>query len=96
MAEFDIKGAVDQIMNQAAGDDGLLAQLKKDPAGAIENMTGIDIPNEQIDAVVAKLGGVEGLIGDFVNGKGIGGVIDDVEKAAGGVAEDLLGGMFKK
>ncbi|MEG2863921.1 MAG: hypothetical protein RR862_00850 [Eggerthellaceae bacterium] len=92
MAEFDIEGTVKQIMDKATGDEGLLAQLKEDPAGALENMTGIDIPNEQIDAVIAKLGGIEGLIGDFASGKGINGVIEDVEQAAG----DFLGGIFGK
>ncbi|MEF9925154.1 MAG: hypothetical protein RR917_02750 [Eggerthellaceae bacterium] len=96
MAEFDIEGAVKQIMDKATGDEGLLGQLKNDPAGAIENMTGIDIPNEQIDAVIEKLGGVEGLVGDLTSGKGLGGIVEDVEQAAGGIAGDLLGGLFGK
>ncbi|MEG0027516.1 MAG: hypothetical protein RR955_02820 [Raoultibacter sp.] len=96
MTEFDIAGAVDQIMGKVAGDEGLLGQLKEDPAGTLESMTGIDIPTEQIDAVVAKLGGVDGLVGDLTSGKGIGGVLEDVEQAAGGLAGDLLGGFFDK
>lgn len=57
---MDIKAKVDEIVNKVKKDPALLKKFTSDPAGAIKELTGLDIPKEQLDSVVsavkAKLG----------------------------------------
>ena len=50
---MDIKKIVTDIVNKAKADPALLANLAKDPEKTIESLTGIDIPDGQLDSVVA-------------------------------------------
>ena len=68
---MDIKKIIEDIVDKLKNDDALQKQFLSDPAGALEKLTGIDLPTEQLDAVVngvkAKLtadnigGAVKGL-----------------------------------
>lgn len=49
---MDITKIVTDIINKAKADPALLANLTGDPEKTIENLTGIDIPDGQLDAVV--------------------------------------------
>ena len=49
---MDITKIVTDIINKAKADPALLANLTSDPEKTIENLTGIDIPDGQLDAVV--------------------------------------------
>ena len=50
---MDITKIVTDIINKAKADPALLANLTSDPEMTIENLTGIDIPDGQLDSVVA-------------------------------------------
>jgi hypothetical protein len=50
---MDITKIVTDIINKAKADPELLANLAKDPEKTIESLTGIDIPDGQLDSVVA-------------------------------------------
>ncbi|RRJ27008.1 hypothetical protein EHV10_03090 [Lachnoanaerobaculum gingivalis] len=50
---MDITKIVTDIINKAKADPELLANLAKDPEKIIESLTGIDIPDGQLDSVVA-------------------------------------------
>ena len=69
---MDIKKTIEDIVDKLKNDDGLKKQFLSDPAGALEKLTGIDLPREQLDAVVsgvkAKL--TADSIGDAVKGLG--------------------------
>ncbi len=69
---MDIKKTIDDIVEKIKGDEVLQKQFLSDPAGALEKLTGIDLPTEQLDAVVkgvkAKL--TADNIGDAVKGLG--------------------------
>ena len=69
---MDIKKAIEDIMEKIKNDEALQKQFLSDPAGALEKLTGIDLPTEQLDAVVngvkAKL--TADNIGDAVKGFG--------------------------
>lgn len=110
MADFDMSSVLQQIVGKAAGDNSLLEQLKNEPAKALENMTGIDLPDEQIDAVVKKMGGIEGLVKAYNEG-GADGVLKEAAIAGaenaisgtgsssskdsdGGIVGDLLEGVL--
>lgn len=94
MAGFDINDILQQIVGKAAGDNDILDGLMSNPAKALENMTGIDIPDEQIDAIIEKMGGIEGLVKDFQQG-GMNGVVQGAESAAvQDVSSNVLNGII--
>lgn len=69
---MDIKKAIEDIVEKIKNDEALQKQFLSDPAGALEKLTGIDLPTDQLDAVVsgvkAKL--TADSIGDAVKGLG--------------------------
>ena len=69
---MDIKKTIEDIVDKLKSDDALQKQFLSDPVGALEKLTGIDLPTEQLDAVVngvkAKL--TADNIGDAVKGLG--------------------------
>jgi len=71
---MDIKAKIEELVKQLLSDEKTLASFKKDPVTTIEKLIGIDLPNDQIEAIVkgvqAKLGleklGIDD-IGDVLN-----------------------------
>lgn len=49
----NIKEKIEEIVKTLANDKELLAGFKKDPISTIEKLIGVDLPNEQIEAIVA-------------------------------------------
>ncbi len=69
---MDIKKAIEDIVEKIKNDEALQKQFLSDPAGALEKLTGIDLPTDQLDAVVS---GVKAkLTADNIGGavKGLG------------------------
>ena len=70
---MDIKAKIEDIVEKIKNDKQIMAKFQKDPAGVIEELIGIDLPNDQIndvvDAIKAKLtvdklgGALGGLFG---------------------------------
>ena len=69
---MDIKAKIEEIVEKIKNDDELQQLFKKDPVAALEKLTGIDLSDDQIDAVIAgvkaKLGADS--IGDALKGLG--------------------------
>ena len=49
---MDIKDKIDEIVSKIKGDKNLMSKFKKNPASVVEELIGIDLPNEQIEKVV--------------------------------------------
>ena len=49
---MDIQKIITDVLNKLQNDNGLLAKFKANPTKTIEGLIGIDLPDEQIDAVV--------------------------------------------
>ena len=79
---MDIQKIIADVLEKLQGDDGLLAKFKANPTTTIEGLIGIDLPDEQIDAVVK---GVMAKID-----------IEDVTKKATGLLGKLKGLFGKK
>lgn len=77
---MDIKGALkdkaEQIIDKIKNDKDIAAKFQKDPVATVESLLGVDLPNDQVEALVdfikAKLdveklgnalGGLKGLFG---------------------------------
>lgn len=71
-----IKKQVEDVVKKIQSDDKLLDEFKKEPIKTVEKLTGIDLPDDQlqklVDGVKAKLtiddigsalGGLKGLFG---------------------------------
>ena len=70
---MDIKAKVEEIVAKIKGDEELQKKFTSDPVGAIESLIGVDLPNDQVNAVVdgvkSKLaGGALGGIADKIGG----------------------------
>lgn len=73
---MDIKAKIEELVEKIKGDKALLAKFQKDPVSAVEQLLGVDLPNDQIEKLVEgiklklaagdlgeKLGKLGGLFG---------------------------------
>ena len=73
---LDIKAKIEEIVDKVKGDKDIGEKFKKDPTKTVEGLIGVDLPDDQINAVVEgvkakinldgiteKLGGLGGLFG---------------------------------
>ena len=52
---MDIKAKVEEIVDKLKNDKQIMAKFEKDPAAVIEELIGIDLPNDQINDVVEAI-----------------------------------------
>ena len=69
---MDIKEKIEQIVNKVKSDKTLLSRFQKEPIKVVEELIGVDLPDDQIekivDAVKAKI--EMDKIGDALGGLG--------------------------
>ncbi len=56
---FDIKGKIEEIVDKVKNDKDIGDKFQKDPTKTVEGLIGVDLPDDQINAVVE---GVKGKI----------------------------------
>ena len=74
--EMDIKAKIDEIVNKVKSDPNFADKFKKEPIKAVEDVIGVDFPDDVInnvvetvkskvnfDGIADKLGGLGGLFG---------------------------------
>ena len=72
---MDIKAKIDELVGKVKSDPNLLEKLKKNPVAAIEEVIGVDLPDEQIQKVAEgvmakiKLDGIGCKLGDLFGKK---------------------------
>ena len=49
---MDIKAKVEEIVKKALSDKDFLENFKKDPVKAVEGVVGVDLPDDQINAII--------------------------------------------
>ena len=49
---FDIKKTIEEIVNKVKNDKDIGEKFKKNPTGTVEGLIGVDLPDDQINAVV--------------------------------------------
>lgn len=73
---MDIKAKIDEIVNKVKSDDDFADKFKNEPVKAVEDVIGVDLPDDQIqkvvDGVKAKvdLGGIADKLGGLFGKKG--------------------------
>lgn len=49
---MDIKEQITQVIERVAKDDGLRNEFQKDPIKAVEQVLGVDLPDEAIEKII--------------------------------------------
>ncbi len=49
---MDIKEQITQVIERVAKDDGLRSEFQKDPIKAVEQVLGVDLPDEAIEKII--------------------------------------------
>lgn len=49
---MDIKAKIEELVNKIKSDKNLLAKFQKDPISTVEELLGIDLPNDQVEKIV--------------------------------------------
>lgn len=71
---MDIKAKIDEIVNKVKNDPALSKKFSENPIGAVEEILGVDLPDDQIksivDGVKAKISAddIKDKIGGFLGG----------------------------
>lgn len=72
---MDIKAKIEELVDKIKNDKGLKENFKKDPAGCVKKLIGVDIPTDKLDEVVdavkakIKLDNIGDKIGDIFGKK---------------------------
>ena len=72
---MDIKAKIDEVVNKVKSDDKFADKFKNEPVKAVEDVIGVDLPDDVvknvIDGVKAKvhIGGVMDKLGGLFGGK---------------------------
>lgn len=72
---MDIKAKIDEVVNKVKSDDKFAEKFQKEPVKAVEEVTGVDLPDDVINNVVEgvkakiNLGGVADKLGGLFGGK---------------------------
>ena len=69
---MEIKAKIEQIVKKLMSDKTLMARFEKNPASVIEQLIGIDLPDEQINQLVDGIKAKIKLdqVGDMLGGIG--------------------------
>ena len=88
---MDIKAKIEELVQKIKSDDGLLKKFTTDPIKTLEDLMGVDLPDEQIRAlaegVKAKLEGAD-IIGKLEK-TDIGGKLGELAGKAGAAIDDV-------
>lgn len=49
---MNIKDKIEDLVERIKSDDALRARFLKDPVSAVEELLGVDLPNDQLDSIV--------------------------------------------
>ena len=75
---IDIKAKIEELVNKIKGDKAIGEKFQKNPTKTVEDLIGVDIPEDQIQPIVEgikakinldKLGGLGSALGGILGGK---------------------------
>lgn len=49
---MDIKAKIEELVNKIKADKNLLSKFQKDPISTVEELLGVDLPNDQVEKLV--------------------------------------------
>ena len=72
---MDIKAKIDEVVNKVKSDEGFAEKFQKEPVKAVEDVVGVDLPDDVINNVVegvkakVNFGGIADKLGGLFGGK---------------------------
>ena len=90
---MDIKEKIEELVEKIQNDKDILAKFRKDPVAVVEKLIGMDLPDDQIEKLVAAVKakiGLEKLEDKFYD------LEDKLEDALEGKLGSALGVLFGK
>ena len=72
---MDIKAKLDEVVNKVKSDEGFAEKFQKEPVKAVEDVVGVDLPDDVINNVVegvkakVNFGGIADKLGGLFGGK---------------------------
>ncbi len=72
---MDIKAKIDEVVNKVKSDEGFADKFKSEPVKAVEDVIGVDLPDDVIKNVIegvkakVNIGGIADKIGGLFGGK---------------------------
>ena len=101
---MDIMAKIDELVQKIKADDGLAKRFFKEPVKTLEELLGVDLPDEQVKALVegikaklnagdagTKLGNVVDKVGDKLEDVADKLGLDDLADKVGDKLSDLFG-----
>ena len=69
---MDIKAKIEEIVQKLLSDKNLMAKFDRNPAAVIEELIGIDLPNDQVNQLISGIKAKIKLdqVGDVLGGIG--------------------------
>ena len=69
---MDIKAKIEEIVQKLMNDKNLMAKFERNPASVIEELSGIDLPNDQVNQLISGIKAKIKLdqVGDVLGGIG--------------------------
>ena len=72
---MDIKKKIEELVSKIKSDDKLMDKFKKNPVSAVEELLGVDLPDDQIEKIVdgikakISLDNIGGMLGGLFGKK---------------------------
>ena len=69
---MDIKAKIEEVVKKLTSDKNLMAKFERNPASVIEELIGVDLPDQQVNQLIEGIKAKIKLdqVGDVLNGIG--------------------------
>ena len=78
---MDIKAKIEEIVKKVTDDEAMKAKFEKDPVKTVENVIGVDLPDEQVKMIIETVKAKVNQSGDASSS----GIADAIKNTLGGL-----------
>ena len=78
---MDLKAKIEELVKKVTENDELRAKFDKEPVKTVEGLLGVDLPDDQVKAVIAAVKAKVAQSGD----ESAGGIADAIKSTLGGL-----------
>ena len=78
---MDIKAKIEELVKKVTDDDAMKAKFEKDPVKTVENVIGVDLPDEQVKMIIETVKAKVNQSGDASSS----GIADAIKNTLGGL-----------
>ena len=78
---MDIKAKIEELVKKVTDDEAMKAKFEKDPVKTVENVIGVDLPDEQVKMIIETVKAKVNQSGDASSS----GIADAIKNTLGGL-----------